>query len=390
MTNNSLDILLMSDNCLDTVGGEQESVKIIIEGIKDEYSIGVIQPGTLNNREYGVIYFDLTKKTRIKHLIRNPLNFIRYILRVKNIINTYRPKIVHTQAQVSFFIVALLKKFRLVTKDNCIIHTERGLYTKYNRLFKYIFYFFMKELNILVTTTQFNMKYWKYALKKRKYLLEYRIIENTAGKIFETLDETMLNSNNEKIVVGFAGRYTEWKNWPLAVDITKKLNERIGDALEVKMAVGCLDRKALENTRQMYTELRKMLGNRFDGKVNITLKEMDRFYYEIDVFILTSHHNTESFGRTLVEAMSRNTLVLTTNAGGSVEVVGDPKNVYTSADEFVERIVDLYNDRKKLEEEKTKNLVRVRETYSLNNNIEKHFELYSSILRKGNSKGVEM
>lgn len=173
------------------------------------------------------------------------------------------------------------------------------------------------------------------------------------------------------------------------MDITKKLNERIGDALEVKMAVGCLDRKALENTRQMYTELRKMLGNRFDGKVNITLKEVDRFYYEIDVFILTSHHNTESFGRTLVEAMSRNTLVLTTNAGGSVEVVGDPKNVYTSADEFVERIVDLYNDRKKLEEEKTKNLVRVRETYSLNNNIEKHFELYSSILRKGNSKGVE-
>src|SRR5690554_5839531 len=146
MTNNSLDILLMSDNCLDTVGGEQESVKIIIEGIKDEYSIGVIQPGTLNNREYGVIYFDLTKKTRIKHLIRNPLNFISYILRVKNIINTYRPKIVHTQAQVSFFIVALLKKFRLVTKDNCIIHTERGLYTKYNRLFKYILYFFMKEL----------------------------------------------------------------------------------------------------------------------------------------------------------------------------------------------------------------------------------------------------
>ena len=46
--------------------------------------------------------------------------------------------------------------------------------------------------------------------------------------------------------------------------------------------------------------------------------------------------------------------MLTTNAGGSVEVVGDPKNVYTSADEFVERIVDLYNDRKKLEEEKTK------------------------------------
>ena len=34
MADNKLDILIMTDNNLDTVGGEQESTKIIINGIK--------------------------------------------------------------------------------------------------------------------------------------------------------------------------------------------------------------------------------------------------------------------------------------------------------------------------------------------------------------------
>ncbi|MGI6537808.1 MAG: glycosyltransferase family 4 protein [Caldicoprobacterales bacterium] len=240
----------------------------------------------------------------------------------------------------------------------------------------------MKELNLLVTTTEFNMKHWKKALDKKGITLDYRLIENTAGELFETLDESLISSNEERIIVGFAGRYTEWKNWPLAVEISKKLNEIIGDGLEIKMAIGCLDKKSLKHTKNMYAELSEVLGDRFDGKINITLEEMDKFYYDIDVFVLTSHYNTESFGRTLIEAMSRKTAVLTTNAGGSVEVVGNPNNVFDTADEFVERILDYYNNRNKLDEEKERNLKRVREVYSLDNNINKHLDLYASIINK--------
>src|SRR5690625_4900442 len=106
-TGNKLDILLMSDNGLETVGGEQESTKIILNGVKDHYSIGVIQPGTISTPVNGVNYFQLTEKTRIKHLIKNPFSFIKYIWNVKRIITKVEPKIIHTQAQVSFFIVAL-------------------------------------------------------------------------------------------------------------------------------------------------------------------------------------------------------------------------------------------------------------------------------------------
>ncbi|MGI6537809.1 MAG: hypothetical protein ACOX22_05650 [Caldicoprobacterales bacterium] len=136
-----LDILLLTDNGLDTVGGEQESTKIIISGVKDKYSLGVVQPGKISDPETGVKYFDLTEHTRLKHLIRFSLSFIRYIMEVKKIITAYKPRIIHTQAQVSFFMVALLKKFGFIAKDSYIIHTERGLYTKYSKPIRQLFTF---------------------------------------------------------------------------------------------------------------------------------------------------------------------------------------------------------------------------------------------------------
>lgn len=377
-----LDILFMSDNCLDTVGGEQESTKIIINGIKDRYSLGVIQPGNFIGSDLKVKYYNLTEYTRVKHLIKNPFKFIGYILKVKKIIRESNPKVIHTQAQVSFFIVALLKKLKLISKNSYIIHTERGLYTKYNALFKYIFYFFMNELNILVTTTEFNMSYWKKATESKRFSMKYRIIENTAGELFETFDEALNKQNQNKITVGFAGRYANWKNWPLAVEISEKLNKRLGDRLYVKMAIGCLDEKALINTKLMYKKLKQTLGNKFDGKININLEEMDKFYYDIDIFILTSNYNTESFGRTLVEAMSRKTIVLTTDSGGSVEVVGNKKNVCITADEFVERIIKISESEDKMNQEKYNNLKRVKEVYSLENNLSKHMQMYSNVMQE--------
>ncbi|MGM0843663.1 MAG: NAD-dependent epimerase/dehydratase family protein [Bacillota bacterium] len=371
-----VDILLMSDNGLETVGGEQESTKIIINGVKEKFSLGVIQPGEIKKTIVGADFYQLTSQTRIKHLVKHPVSFLKYILIVRKIINSVNPSIIHTQAQVSFFIVALLRKLRLIPENIKLIHTERGLYTKYNNLFKRVFKFFIKELDVLVTTTEFNLKYWKAAVDNRRGLLDFRVIENTAGELFETYDNDISKRNEESLVIGFAGRYCDWKNWPLAVEISKKLNEILGEKLNVKMAVGCLDAKAELETKRMFEELYNLLGNRFKGEINIDIKSMEKFYHEIDVFVLTSNYNTESFGRTLVEAMSRKTIVLTTDAGGSVEVVGNNSNVCGSLQEFIERIMYFYKNSELMEIEKNNNLYRVKQVYSLKNNINKHYDLY--------------
>lgn len=372
----NIDVLLMSDNGLDTVGGEQESTKIIIGGVKKEYNLGVIQPGNIEKPLSGVHYYPLTNETRIKHLIKKPLAFMNYVKEVIKIIRRENPMIIHTQAQVSLFIVSLLRKFKCVPKDIVLIHTERGLYTKYNTLLKNIFFFFMKELNTLVTTTEFNMKYWENALEKKKYQLNYKVIENTAGKLFEIYDKTLERSKDDKLVLGFAGRYADWKNWPLAEEISKKIHNNIGDKLVVKMAVGCLDKQSEIKTIKMFNRMNNLLGNKFEGRMNIGIEEMNRFYYEIDIFILTSNYNTESFGRTLIEAMSRKTVVLTTNSGGSVEVIGNKLNVCKNSNQFVNRIFQYYSSNELMKSEVENNLKRVKSKYSLWSNINKHNDLY--------------
>lgn len=383
---NKLDILLMVDNNIDTVGGEQESTKIIIDEFKNLHNIGLVQPGESATKFDKVSYFELSKISRIKLLIKKPHYFLKYILDAKEIINEHKPLVIHTQSQVSFFMVALLKKLRLISKDQYIIHTERGLYYKYNTFFKHLFFFFLKELNTLVTTTHLNKKYWKEALEKRNIHVDYQIVENTAGKIFETIDYSQLVNNQKVISIGFSGRYNAVKNWPLAIEISKKLNNQLNDKVHVYMAVGCLGEKEEKDVKAMFNEMHNILGDRFHGKINISLEEMNAFYYPLDVFVLTTKKYGESFGRTLVEAMSRHTAVLTTPSGGSVEVVGNKLNVFKTADEFVEKIITYDNNRNILEEEKKNNMVRVKELYSLRNNIDKYSSLYKSIVSE-NKKG---
>src|SRR5699024_22515 len=160
------------------------------------------------------------------------------------------------------------------------------------------------------------------------------------------------------------GSYAERKEWSRAISIINRIHSEIGSKLKVNMAVKELDEKTKVKTKKMFSDLQADFGKRFIGKINIPLEEMDLFYYDLDLFILTSKPNTESFGRTLVEAMSRRTAVLTTNAGGAEEVVGSSKNVCSSFEEIVTRTMELINNSEKLEYEKERNMYRVREKYS--------------------------
>lgn len=373
---NSIDILILSDNGLETVGGEQESTKIIINGVKDEFKLGVIQPGKVKMKSSSVKYYNMTEKMRIKHLIKNLFAFISYINKIRKIIKRDKPKIIHTQAQVSFFIIGLLSKLKLIPKSTKFIHTERGLYIWYSFFFKKLFKFFMTELDTLITTTKFNMKHWKKALISIKFnQINFMVIENTAGEIFETFDPSKKKKHN-KFVVSFAGRYSAQKNWPLAVEIAEKLYEEIGSSLKVIMAVGCLDKKSELVTKEMFKNLKNKLGDSFKGSINIDLEQMNELYYETDIFIVTSLPNSESFGRTVVEAMSRKCIVLSTDAGGPTEIIGRRDNILKNSDEFVSRILELYNDKDLFEMESDLGYEKFKNSYSLNNNLEQHSELY--------------
>jgi len=380
----NIDVMLCSDHSLDTIGGAQLSSNIILNGLKDgDYNLGVIQPGKNSSKLENVEYFEIGDFKSIKTVARHPFKFINYIKQVKNILNREKPSIVHTQAQANFFVVAFLKKLHLISKDTYIIHTERGLYVKYNAFIQQVFRFMMNELNTLVTTTQFNMEYWQAALENWNISLDdYKIIENTAGEHFESYNEDYDSPYKDKLVLGFVGRWNYVKNWPLAKEIALITNEKLGENLMVKMAISCDDKEAEKEAKQYFKQLEDQMGNRFQGAINTTFDRMDQFYYDLDVYILTTLKDGESFGRTIVEAMSRNTVVMTTDSGGSVEVVNDKQLVLNTAHEFSEEILFYFENPQKMAAKKKDNRQRVKDVYSLKNNLTKHKKLYKNLLNR--------
>ncbi|PYZ96715.1 glycosyltransferase [Alteribacter lacisalsi] len=384
-----MDILYVVDNNVDTIGGEQESTKIILNEMKKQHHIGLVQPGKPPKKCRQIESFTLTGTPKLKQLVKKPWRFLGYINRMRKIIRGKRPELIHSHAQASFFIVALLKFLRLIPQSNVVVHTERGLYSKYGKPVKLLFYLFLKKADVLVTTTKHNRDMWKEGLEKFKYSrrLDFRVIENTAGELYE--DQTAGHSGEKELHVGFAGRYAGWKNWPLAVDISQGLEERFPGKVKVSMAVGCHEQPCFEAVEAIFKDMNELLGSRFDGKINTPFEDMRRFYSDINYFVLTSDPDTESFGRTLVEAMASRTIVFTTNAGGSEEVVGKDDNVGRTAEDFVEKIARFYTDNAAAEQEKQRSVERAKQTYSTENNISKHIRLYEDkLMEKDVSKAL--
>ena len=372
------DLVIISDNNLGLLGGERESQLILINEIKNHLSVSVIQPGAFEDSIDGVNVYWKTKSKRMKQLIKNPFAFIAYFFKINRLIGKIKPSVIHSNSQVSFFIVTLGKRLKLIPKNCVIIHTDRGLFTKCSAFFRRLFYFSFKKTDVLVTTTTFNQKKWIEANEKKKLKLRYEVIGNTAGLIYETIDETKM-PNNTYLTVGFAGRMCDWKDWPLAENICKKISS-IGD-VHIKMYVSCLDKHSVKLTNEMFERMLAIFDNRFEGRINVPFSEMEDFYYQIDVFVLTSKPNTESFGRTIVEAMSRKTAVLTTDAGGSVEVVSDKDTVCNTSLDFANKIIGWNNDKSSLFLAKEKNLQRVRKEYTYSANVENYLKLYRCYIK---------
>lgn len=374
------DIVIINDNNLGFLGGERESQLIIINGASKDYNIAVIQPGEFKDEVENVKFYWRTQKLRMKYLIKNPVAFIAYIFKVSFLIRKINPKVVHSNSQVSFFMVSLMKRFRMISRNIKLVHTDRGLYTKYNSFFRWLFQFSFTYLDTLVTTTKFNADSWKEANDKKNIKLTYKVIGNTAGEIYETIDESKV-SHNDYLTVGFAGRMCDWKGWPLAEDICKETYKLVPD-VHYKMYVSCFNDSAEDETKEMFSRMENLYGDNFEGRINVPFTEMEQFYYDIDIYVLTSWPKAESFGRTIVEAMSRESAVLTTDAGGSPEVVDDPHTICMKAEEFA-RHIKLWNDnRVELDKAKKRNLKRVRQEYTLENNVSQYVNLYANMLSK--------
>lgn len=372
-------ILYLTDNNIASIGGVEESLKILINGLCAEYEIGLVQPGLtsecLDNTACTV--YGIGKLKSLKLVFRSPFLFVGYMFAVSKLLREIAPEYVHTHSQASFFIVSLLIKLGVVKKRFIFLHTERGIYTKYGVLIRWLFGLFVKQVDSVVFTTEANKKLWLSSMQRSFVNLLPVVIPNAAGEVFQNTAASDKVFEGD-LTIGFAGRYCDWKDWPLAYDIVNKLKQQ-GVVFKVKVAVGCNDEAAHSSANEMFSRFNTLMGGRFSGEINLALRDMVAFYDSVDVFILTSWPGTESFGRTIVEAMSRGCVVLSTASAGPIEIISSEDLICSAAEEFVSVIYSFDTSRDMIKDISEQNLQLVKSRYLFESNIGRHLQLYNKV-----------
>lgn len=333
----------------------------------DDYPFTIITYESDENRE-------LSKLSRIK-------NFFGRIASFYSIIRREKPDLIHismSESVISYGFLRCLGFFKNIP----FVYTDRGLCYGYRRHSKFCILQTMKRAAYMLTTTQYNKGLWD----KENVACPIRVIPNTISSAFDKYDDTMRKQMRDRfgikdgeLVIGFAGRISEEKDWPSVGGIVKALADS-HVSFKVALVLSVYEDRDAAIVEDIKASITEHIGS--DNLIymqDLSQAEISDYYYMVDIFVMTS--NFESFGKAAVEAMSRKCAVLSTAVGGLPEVLGKDENLYDKKDlqVFTNRVKELL-DAGCMQEEREYFYNRYKGLFTKEANVYRHIELYKEIL----------
>lgn len=364
-------ILFFLEYPLDLIGGVQLCTQTICKQLVDNklgFEPVVVTPNLMNRNQsfdFEVIEIGEVAKGFLEKILL-PIKFLKIIL--KN-----RPYIIHAQMPLSAMILGLMKTLKIINQP--LIFTDASFLPAYSKNSRRLFNFVYKSFDKVTCTTGLNVAQWQNTFKGVKVTLLY----NTINQNFENAIKTSIIKRDNAFIIGFAGRITDVKNWPLCLKIVEELSSRIKD-LHVHCVFSAYEDDEKAQMISYINKLKSILGvERFVSYIDVPQEEMPNFYQQLDVFVLTS--KMESFGITAIEAMACDTSVIATRVGGLPEVVGLESNLYAENEymKCVNKIVEYYNNRDILANDKEYFLSRFSNMFSLSAFSKNIVQIYESI-----------
>lgn len=397
-------ILYLMEYPIDLPGGGQMSTQTLCEGITayskkdtsvyrfeeidDEYRFEpiVVCPELLSRKpeeyDFKIVTYqsdenrELSKVSRIK-------NFLSRIGWFYKIIKQQKPDLIHvsmSESLISFGFLRVLGFFSNIP----FVYTDRGLCYGYRKHSKICIKQTMKRAAAMLTTTQFNRKLWE----QEQIACPITVIPNTISSAFDHFDENKrtamrqkYNISDDELVIGFAGRISEEKDWPSVRGLMSAVREQ-----NIRCKVALVLSVYEDRDEKIVADVKEGIIDAVGSEnliylQDLTQKEISDYYYMVDIFVMTSCF--ESFGKAAVEAMSRKCVVLSTAVGGLPEVIGHEENLYDKdrLDVFTARIKELAADGELMKTEREYFFNRYRTEYTKEINILRHIEVYKNICK---------
>ncbi len=386
MSKDKRTVLYLMEYPIDLPGGGQESTKTLCEGLaaSGEFEPVVACPRLLSTSvddyDFRICTYP-SDENREQSKFRRIYNFLSRIGHFRKIIKEVRPDLIHVSMSESLITFGALRVPGFFAGIP-FVYTDRGLCFGYRTHSKNCIKMTMKRAARMLTTTRFNASLWEHEIAT-----PITVIPNTISKAFDNYDPAGRQNAREAygikdgtIVIGFAGRISEEKNWDSVPGLVKGLYES-GLRFKVALVMSVYESRDDEIVASVKRGITEVIGEEnLIYRQDLSQREISDYYYLVDFFIMTS--NFESFGKAAVEAMSRKCIVLSTAVGGLPEVIGNEEDLYdiNEPDKLADRIKYLSGHPDKADEEREMFYRRYAGNYTIDKNIEGHIKVYKEIL----------
>lgn len=374
---------------IDLAGGGQMSTETLCDGIKelykDKYEPVVCCPKLLSKTEsdydFKIVTYE-SDENREDTKVKRVVNFLSRIGSFYKIIKSEKPDLIHVSMSESLITFGFLRCLGFFAKTP-FVYTDRGLAYGYRKHSMMCIKATLKHAKRLLTTTEFNKNLWL----DRNLSCGITVIPNTISRAFDEYNELRrpeirkeYGIKDDELVIGFAGRISEEKDWPFVPKLVEAL-AKTRVKFKVALVISVYEAGDLDQVNMVKKGISDAIGEEnLIYLQDLSQKEIADYYYLVDVFVMSSMF--ESFGKAAVEAMSRKCDVLSTSVGGLKEVIGKEENLYTkeTVSKFADRVEYLYGNADELSRDREFFYNRYKENYTIESNVKNHVALYDEIL----------
>lgn len=309
--------------------------------------------------------------------LKEKIGYLKYLSVLKQKIKEYQPDILHAHYATSYGLIGALSGFKpfIVSVWGADVYDFPKQNFVYKRLLKYV----LSKASFICSTSN--------CMKDETKLYTDKTITVTPFGIdidkFNRSENQLPFHNPNEIAIGNIKAIETKYGVEILIKAFYKVVQYFPDKNIKLYLIG--DGSEKENSQRLVNELD--IANKVIFTGRIVHSEIPQWHQKLDIFVSLSILDSESFGVSLVEAMSSATCVIASNVAGFKEVLGEGNRCGTivsklSIEEAANAMITMINDPHQATEKAKNARVRAVNLYNWQDNIQQMINVYNQSIIK--------